>query len=354
MQISGPEPARCDGVPNFKPRLARFAQVNRVGRGTAKNYRKFDAIFTTGESRGKCMSGFNSFGESIRSPWIDRYIGIGMSTFARDRRSPERGSLREFAGGPPQRRAFDLIENLELLRRAPLKRADAPLSAVELNAAETLMRIARAMAPSLDEIRAIAARHGIVGTDADLLRNARVADLVADRFPYRQPDRKAAQAYYEAHAQEFREADLYEGGEILIGGEVTDRDWRRDAYGRAERIIAMLHYDRRVFDDLLVTAAANPGEGGGRIGPVACGAWESEVAAPFFSLKAGEVFPLPVPSRRGFHVLLMERVRRGQPLSFAEVEAEVVRRLALRSRLAAAWRHLESLASSHKLPLRRS
>jgi hypothetical protein len=210
------------------------------------------------------------------------------------------------------------------------------------------------MAPSLDEIRAIAARRGIVGTDADLLRNARVADLVADRFPYRQPDRKAAQAYYEAHAQEFREADLYEGGEILIGGEVTDRDWRRDAYGRAERIIAMLHYDRRVFDDLLVTAAANPGEGGGRIGPVACGAWESEVAAPFFSLKAGEVFPLPVPSRRGFHVLLMERVRRGQPLSFAEVEAEVVRRLALRSRLAAAWRHLESLASSHKLPLRRS
>lgn len=279
-----------------------------------------------------------------------------MSTFARDRRSPERGSLTEFAGGfsggRPQRRAFDLIENLELLRRAPLKRADAPLTAVELNAAETLMRIARAMAPSLDEIRAIAARHGIVGSDSELLRDAALAELVAERFPYQPPDGKAARAYYEAHAQEFREADLYEGGEILIGGDVTDRDWRSDAYGRAERIIAMLHYDRRVFDDLLVTSAANPGEHGGRIGPVACGAWASEVAAPFFSLKAGEVFPLPVPSRQGFHVLFMARIQSGQPRSFAEVESEVIRRLVKRSRLAAAWRHLESLASNHKLSSR--
>jgi len=271
-----------------------------------------------------------------------------MSTFARDRRSPGR-SLAEFAVGRPQRRAFDLIENLETLRRAPLKRADIPPTTAELNAADTLMRIAHAMAPSLDEVRAIAARHGVAGADAELLRNPAVAGLVADRFPYRQPDRNTCRAYYDAHPQEFREPDLHEGAEILIGGDVTDRDWRSAAYGRAERIIAMLHFDRRVFDDLLLTSAANPGERGGRIGPVACGAWESEVAAPFFSLKAGEVFPLPVPSRQGFHVLLMERIRPGRARAFIEVEGEVVRRLAGRSRLAAAWRHLESLAARQGL-----
>ncbi len=267
-----------------------------------------------------------------------------MSTFARDRRSPERGSLTEFAVGRPQRRAFDLIENLELLRRAPIRPSSLPLSAVERTAAETLMRIARAMAPSLDEIRAIAGRYAIAGSDAELLRHPEVAELVAERFPYQQPDRAACRAYYEAHPEEFRGTDLYEGGEILIGGDVTDRDWRSGAYGRAERIIAMLYYDRRVFNDLLLTSAASPDARGGRIGPVACGAWESEVAAPFFSLKAGEVFPLPVPSRQGFHVLLMERVEAGRLRPFSEVEAEVIRRLALRSRLAAAWRHLESLS----------
>lgn len=295
------------------------------------------------------MTWFYSFGDSILRLRIDGCIGIGMSTFARDRRSPaghadERGSLTEFAVGRPQRRAFDLIENLELLRRAPAKPSDRPLSTIELNAAETLMRIARAMAPSLTEIRAIAARHGLSGSDAELLRSPTLATLVAERFPFQSPDRHECRAYYDAHPQEFRGADLYEGGEILIGGDVTDRDWRSEAYGRAERIIAMLYYDKRVLNDLLLTSAANPNERGGRIGPVACGAWESEVAAPFFSLKAGEVFPLPVPSRRGFHVLLLERILPGRERPFAEVEAEVVRRLAARSRLAAAWRHIESLA----------
>jgi hypothetical protein len=277
-----------------------------------------------------------------------------MSTFARDRRSPDRGSLAEFAVGRPQRRAFDLIENLEILRRAPAKPADLPLTSVELNAAETLTAIARAMAPTLDEILDIAERHMISGTAAELLRNPTVAMLVAERFPYQHPDSGACRAHYDAHPHEFRAADLYAGGEILIGGDVTDRDWRGEAYGRAERIIAMLHYDRRVFDDLLLTAAAHAGDRGGRIGPVACGAWESEVAAPFFSLKAGEVFPLPVPSRQGFHVLLMERIAPGRLRAFAEVEAEVVRRLADRSRLAAARRHLKSLAENQGLSPRQS
>jgi hypothetical protein len=280
-----------------------------------------------------------------------------MSNFARDRRSPERDSsagasvtafvVQPHSGrsqsGRPQRRAFDLIENLALLR-PPLVQAEALLSAVELRAAEMLMTIARAMAPTPGEIRDIAERHGISGTLQELLRNPAVAGLVAARFPSQAPDRATCRAYYEAHAETFRAADLYEGGEILIGGDVTDREWRSEAYGRAERIIAMLHYDRRVFDDLVVHATATSGDRGGRIGPVAKGGWESDVAAPFFSLKAGEVFPLPVPSQQGFHILLMDRIAPGAPRPFAEVESEVIRRLADRSRLAAARRHLEELA----------
>lgn len=266
-----------------------------------------------------------------------------MSTFARDRRSPERGSVAEFVGRP-QRRAFDLIENLELLRRRPAVQTERPLSIIELRAAETLMAVARAMAPSLDEVLGIAARNGITGAVPDLLKDPALVALIAQRFPYRQPDRAACRAYYDAHAPEFCSPDLCEGGEILIGGDVTDRDWRGEAYGRAERIVAMLHYDRRVFGDLLVYSAANPQDRGGRIGPVLRGGWDSEVAAPFFSLKPGEVFPLPVPSRQGFHVLLMDRVEPGRLRPFAEVEADVVRRLAALSRLAAARQHLEGLA----------
>jgi hypothetical protein len=273
-----------------------------------------------------------------------------MNNFARDRRSPDRavpagGSVTKLAGRP-QRRAFDLIENLEILRRQPAEPAERPLSSIELHVAEMLIAIAHAMAPGLDEVQNIARRNGITGNRVELLSNAEVAALVAERFPYRQPEHSACRTYYEAHAAEFRGPDLFEGGEILIGGDVTDRDWRSEAYGRAERIIAMLHFDRRVFNDLLIYSAAASRDRGGRIGPVASGGWESAVAVPFFSLKAGEVFPLPVPSQQGFHVLLMDRIEPGTLRPFGEVEAEVIRRLAARSRLAAAMRHLESLAAA--------
>lgn len=285
-------------------------------------------------------------------------LGPGMSNFARDRRSPRAtpdkatpigGSVTALVeaseSGRPRRRAFDLIENLELLRRQPAPTTERLHSAVELRAAEMLMSIAHALAPTAEEVRDIAARHGISGALPDLLRNPAVAIFVAERFPCQQPDRVTCRAYYEAHAEAFRGPDLYQGGEILIGGDVTDRDWRSEAYSRAERIIAMLHYDRRVFDDLLACATATSGDRGGRIGPVSKGGWDSTVAAPFFSLKAGEVFPLPVPSEQGFHILLMERIAPGPLRPFAEVEGDVVRRLAERSRLAAATRHLEALAS---------
>jgi hypothetical protein len=281
-----------------------------------------------------------------------------MSNFARDRRSPESDSTAgtsvtafvappnsgRLGSGRPQRRALDLIENLALLHR-PLAQTEALLSAVELRAAEMLMTIARAMAPTPGEIRDIAARHGIAGSLPELLRNPAVAVLVAARFPSQAPDRATCRGYYEAHVEAFRAPDLYEGGEILIGGDVTDRDWRSEAYGRAERIIAMLLYDRRVFDDLVDYATATSDDRGGRIGPVPKGGWQSDVAAPFFSLKAGEVFPLPVPSQQGFHILLMDRVAMGELRPFAEVEGEVIRRLADRSRLAAARRHLDELAA---------
>jgi len=282
-----------------------------------------------------------------------------MSNFARDRRSADGpvsgvalsggGSVTKLVGRP-QRRAFDLIENLGVLRRRSSEPVDRPLSSVELLAAEMLMRVAEAMAPSLDEVQAIAARHGITGTPGEMLSNPEIVALVAERFPYRQPDRATCRAYYDSHVREFLGPDLYEGGEILIVGDVTDRDWRAEAYGRAERIIAMLHYDRRIFDDLVVYGARTARDRGGRVGPVPRDGWASEVAAPFFSLKAGEVFPLPVPSSHGFHILLMERIEAGRPRPYAEVEAEVLRRLTARSRLVAARQHLAALAASLPSP----
>ena len=259
-----------------------------------------------------------------------------MAEFAHDRRSPYGGSVREFVARPA-RRALDLVA----LRSVP---APAPLGDYEALLAETLFAIGRAMVPSLDEVRAVAARHGIEGTPVEQLRDPRLPALLAERFAVAAPGLAACRQHYEENAEEFRTPTLFAGREILFGGDIGDRIWRVEAYSRAERVIAMLLYNRHVFQDLVVYSAAASRAQGGRVGPVARGAWASEAAGAFFSLKDGEIFPLPVPTSRGFHVLLMDRVEPGRLPPFTEIQSLVAARLVERARLVAAARHLAELA----------
>ena len=250
----------------------------------------------------------------------------------------------------PTRRAFDLVA-LRTHRDGPASSASETqdqqaLTAYESSALETLAAIGRAAAPGADEIRRIAARNSIIGAAADLLRDARVIALIAGRFPVRGPDLAACRAYYQANLDRFRSPTLYQGREILIGGELGDRAWRTEAYSRAERIIAMLVYNRRVFDDLVIYSSAASRAKGGCVGPIPRDAWDSEAATAFFSLKAGEVFPLPVPSSKGFHILLMDCIEPGRPRAFAEVHREVDVLLTERAQRTAAARHCAALLAA--------
>jgi hypothetical protein len=263
-----------------------------------------------------------------------------MAEFAHDRRSPYGGSVREFVARPA-RRALDLVA----LRSDP---RPAPLGDYEELLAETLFAIGRAMVPSLDEVHAVAARHGIEGTTVEQLHDPRLPSLLAERFAVAAPGLAACRQHYEENAEEYRTPTLFAGREILFGGDIGDRIWRVEAYSRAERVIAMLSYNRHVFQDLVVySAAAASRAKGGRVGPVARGAWASEAAGAFFSLKDGEIFPLPVPTSLGFHVLLMDWVEPGRLPPFTEIQSLVAARLVERARLVAAARHLAELAERH-------
>ena len=223
--------------------------------------------------------------------------------------------------------------------------AREPLGDYEALLAETLLAIGRTMVPSLEEVCAVADRHGIAGAPVEQLHDARLPSLLIDRFAVAAPGLAACYQHYEENADTFRTPELYQGREILFGGDIGDRVWRVEAYSRAERVIAMLVYNRRVFQDLVVYSAGASRAQGGRIGPMARGAWASEAAKAFFSLKEGEVFPLPVPSSQGFHVLLMDRIEPGRLPPFTEIQGLVAARLTERARVVAASCHVAALAA---------
>jgi hypothetical protein len=221
----------------------------------------------------------------------------------------------------------------------PEGRASSTRASEELLAA-TLAAIEQAATPTLDEVLDLAQRAGIDGTTEAVLCDPAVAELIAGRFSTHPLDARACRAYYDLNLASFRTPDLYEGREILLGCDLADCAARATAYSRAEQIIAMLLFNRKVFKDLLIYSAAMSRYRDGVVGPVARDAWQGEIADAFFSLESGEIFPLPLPSTLGFHVLTLERVTPGVVQPFALVEREIGRILNRESRLAAARRHL--------------
>src|SRR4051812_35506784 len=126
-----------------------------------------------------------------------------MAEFAHDRRSPYGGSVRAFVARP-SRRALDLVA----LRSDPVP---TPLGDYESLLAETLFAIGRAMVPSLEEVRAVARRHGIAGGPAEQLRDARLPHLLVDRFAVAAPGLAACRQHYEENADAFRTPTTFQG-----------------------------------------------------------------------------------------------------------------------------------------------
>jgi peptidyl-prolyl cis-trans isomerase C len=275
-----------------------------------------------------------------------------MASFAHDRRSSDR-RLSARLTDQPRRRAFDLLAPANRQASGGFESAlenEAAARAIDELLVAALGAIEHAAAPSLEEVLDMARRAEIAGAPEAVLRDPAVAELIAGRFTAHPLDARACRRYYDLNLAAFRTPDLYEGREILLGCDLGDTAARTSAYSRAEQIIAMLLFNRKVFKDLLIYSAAKSRFRDGVIGPVARDDWRGEIADAFFSLKPNEIFPLPLPSAHGFYVLTLDRITAGALQPFAQVEREIARFLEHESRLAAARRHLDRLTAQLSSP----
>jgi peptidyl-prolyl cis-trans isomerase C len=99
--------------------------------------------------------------------------------------------------------------------------------------------------------------------------------------------------------------------------------------------------------DLLVSFGAAAGTG--QLGPVAPGALPAALDAMFFVLRPGEICPVPIATEQGVHVLILDRILRGDAVPFAAVHGRVSFLLRQEMRQAAAARHLARLGERYFL-----
>jgi peptidyl-prolyl cis-trans isomerase C len=199
-------------------------------------------------------------------------------------------------------------------------------------------------------VLAQAEQAGIQGTIPVTLRDPRLVQLLARQFKVPPPSEDACRRYYRDHFEQFREPDRYLGRQILLRYPHGDSLAQNEVWARAERLIAILFFDPKMFSDLVATYdSISEGSGSGRIGPVVRGNLSPELEMALFGLKPGQIFPAPVATEQGIHVVMLDRILPGEVTPFSVVHGRICATLRRELSIAAARRHLARLADRYKM-----
>lgn len=144
--------------------------------------------------------------------------------------------------------------------------------------------------------------------------------------------------YYEANRSRFRSADLCEVRHILIPVPPKDERALTDARARATSILEALATAPAAFAELAATHSACPsGRTGGKLGQIGPGQTVPEFEIALAAIPEGTVFPAPVETRFGLHIVAVDRRVEGRELPFDLVRDRIagwldekVRRTAIR------------------------
>src|SRR5581483_2780643 len=142
------------------------------------------------------------------------------------------------------------------------------------------------------------------------------------------------------------------GRQIVLCWPPDEGERRDEIWARAERLIAILHFDPRMFTDLLASYSADDnGDRSGRLGPASAGSLPPPLETALFALRPGQIYPMPVATELGLHVIMLDRIIPGELPPFSAVQRRIGAILRQEARKAAAARHLARLAQRYRATL---
>jgi peptidyl-prolyl cis-trans isomerase C len=175
-----------------------------------------------------------------------------------------------------------------------------------------------------------AARLGLAETDEGQL------DRLLDRqIAVPDADEATCRRYYEANRKRFRSEEVYEACHILVAADPADAAALAKAKDIAAELIVTLRRQPERFAELAQAYSACPSkEAGGNLGQVTRADIAPELATFLAALDEGQLCPMPVRTRHGYHVVRLHR--RALP---AELPFEAVRERVGTYLTEAAWRN---------------
>jgi peptidyl-prolyl cis-trans isomerase C len=156
-------------------------------------------------------------------------------------------------------------------------------------------------------------------TDEALIRT-----LLAREIRTPEPDEATCRRFYDSNLKRFRSPDLFEAAHILFPADPEDAEASASARQRAAAALAQALEQPQRFAELAQQLSACPSAAqGGNLGQITRGQTVPEFETFLFNLEEGQICPVPVKTRFGYHVLRLDRRIEGRQLPFEMVRDKI-------------------------------
>jgi peptidyl-prolyl cis-trans isomerase C len=153
---------------------------------------------------------------------------------------------------------------------------------------------------------------------------ALIRTLIAREVHTPEPDEASCRRFYEQNLKRFRSPDLFEAAHILFPADPKDADATARAKEQARAVLGeVLAAPDRFADLAREMSACSSAAHGGNLGQITRGQTVPEFETFLCNLEPGQICPVPVKSRFGYHVLRLDRRIEGRQLPFEAVRHKI-------------------------------
>jgi peptidyl-prolyl cis-trans isomerase C len=151
-----------------------------------------------------------------------------------------------------------------------------------------------------------------------------IRTLLAREVRTPEPDEAACRRFYDNNLRRFRSPDLFEAAHMLFPAAPDDAEASARARQQATAALSEVRAAPHRFGELARELSACPSAAqGGNLGQITRGQTVPEFETFLFNLEPGQLCPVPVKTRFGYHVLRLDRRIEGRQLPFELVSDRI-------------------------------
>jgi len=160
-------------------------------------------------------------------------------------------------------------------------------------------------------------------SDGKYDEEATFSALIEAEVEFPESAEKECKRYFDNNPQRFCSETIIEARHILLAAPASDTDARVAAKKTAIALLKKLLVKPELFDDMVREYSACPSKKiGGSLGQLSKGSTVEEFERQVFNLKQG-LSKLPIETRYGFHIVIVDRQIEGRPLPFDVVKDQI-------------------------------